>query len=198
MSLTRKLLKGMGLTDEQIDTVIDAHTETVDGLKEQISKFRADAGKLEDVQKELNDLKGGKDWKAEYDKLDKSFRDYKSEIASKETLAAKQKAFRDLLTAENIPAKYHDKIVKMTDLSAAEIEDGAFKDEKSLRSGIKAEWSDFIPATEIKGADTATPPANNGAKLTRQDIYKRDDHGRYVMSTAERQKALETMMKGSN
>ena len=32
MSITRKLLKGMGLTDEQVDTIIEAHTETVDGL----------------------------------------------------------------------------------------------------------------------------------------------------------------------
>lgn len=32
MALTRKLLKGMGLTDEQVDTIIEAHTDTVDGL----------------------------------------------------------------------------------------------------------------------------------------------------------------------
>ena len=36
MALTRKLLKGMGLTDEQVDTIIEAHTDTVDGLKEQV------------------------------------------------------------------------------------------------------------------------------------------------------------------
>lgn len=33
MALTRKLLKGMGLTEEQMDTIIEAHTDTVDGLK---------------------------------------------------------------------------------------------------------------------------------------------------------------------
>ena len=33
MALTRKLLEGMGLTDEQVDTIIEAHTDTVDGLK---------------------------------------------------------------------------------------------------------------------------------------------------------------------
>ena len=33
MALTRKLLKGMGLTDEQVDTIIEAHVETVDSLK---------------------------------------------------------------------------------------------------------------------------------------------------------------------
>lgn len=39
MALTRKLLKGMGLTDEQVDTIIEAHTDTVDGLKADIGKY---------------------------------------------------------------------------------------------------------------------------------------------------------------
>ena len=57
MALTRKLLKGMGLTDEQMDTIIEAHSDTVDGLKGELSKYKADAEKLPGVQKELEDLK---------------------------------------------------------------------------------------------------------------------------------------------
>ena len=57
MALTRKLLKGMGLTEEQVDTIIEAHTETTDGLKKDIEKYKGDAEKLPGVQKELNDLK---------------------------------------------------------------------------------------------------------------------------------------------
>lgn len=34
MSVTRKLLKGMGLTEEQADTIIEAHTDTVEKLKQ--------------------------------------------------------------------------------------------------------------------------------------------------------------------
>ena len=61
MALTRKLLKGMGLTDEQVDTIIEAHTDTVDGLKEDINKYKGDAEKLPTVQKELDDLKAAGD-----------------------------------------------------------------------------------------------------------------------------------------
>ena len=43
MALTRKLLKGMGLTDEQVDTIIEAHTDTVDGLKAEVAKYKTDA-----------------------------------------------------------------------------------------------------------------------------------------------------------
>ena len=34
MALSRKSLKAMGLTDEQVDSIIEMHTETVDGLKD--------------------------------------------------------------------------------------------------------------------------------------------------------------------
>ena len=57
MSLTRKSLKAMGLTDEQVDSIIEMHTDTVDGLKEQVNTYKADAEKLPNVQKELDDLK---------------------------------------------------------------------------------------------------------------------------------------------
>ena len=61
MALTRKLLKGMGLTEEQVDTIIEAHTDTVDGLKEDIKKYKDNAEKLPTVQKELDDLKAAGD-----------------------------------------------------------------------------------------------------------------------------------------
>ena len=57
MAFTRKFLKALGLTEEQVDSVVEAHTETVDGLKSQMAGYKADAEKLEDVQKKLDDLK---------------------------------------------------------------------------------------------------------------------------------------------
>lgn len=182
MALTRKLLKGMGLTEEQIDSVIDAHTETVDGLKEQIKTYKADADTLKDVQKELDDLKNGKDWKAEYDKLDKSFKDYKAEVAGKETLEAKQAAYRKLLTAENIPMKFHDRIIKMTDFDAVEMDGDAIKDEAQQRGNIKSEWGEYVSTTETKGDKPDNPPAGTN-KMTKAEIMA-------IKDTAVRQKAI--------
>lgn len=182
MALTRKLLKGMGLTEEQIDSVIDAHTETVDGLKEQIKTYKADADTLKDVQKELDALKNGKDWKAEYDKLDESFKDYKAEVAGKETLEAKQAAYRKLLTAENIPVKFHDRIIKMTDFDAVEMEGDAIKDEAQQRGNIKSEWGEYVSTTETKGDKPDNPPAGTN-KMTKAEIMA-------IKDTAERQKAI--------
>ena len=65
---------------------------------------------------------------------------------------------------------------------------------KGARDHIKAakeEWAEYVTTTTTTGAKTSTPPANSGgAKLTKAEIYARDEHGRYKLSTAERQKAL--------
>ena len=193
MALTRKSLKAMGLTDEQVDSIIEMHTDTVDGLKNDISKYKADAEKLPGVQKELDDLKakGDDGYKEKYEKEHKAFEDFKTEQSNKEARAAKEKAYRDLLIAAGISEKRVDSVLKVSDIDNVELEDGKIKGADELTKTIKTEWADFIISTETRGANTHNPPANNSGKvLTKADIYKKDDRGRYIMSTAERQKAL--------
>ena len=190
MALTRKFLKSMGLTDEQVESIVEAHTETVDGLKEQISTLKETADKLPAVQKELDGIKAGKDWKAEHDKVKAELDKFRAEVADKEALATKEGAFRKLLTAENIPEKYHDRICKVTDFASMEMDGDSIKDPDKARESIRTEWGDFVATTERRPAEVATPPSTGKAKLTREDIYKRDEKGRYIMTTAERQKAL--------
>lgn len=114
MSITRKLLKGMGLTDEQVDTIIEAHTETVDGLKADVSRYKADAGKLAGVQKELDDLKAAGDggYKAKYEKEHSDFEAFQSNITTKETKAAKEKAVRAFFESKNIQSIFARSIPK--------------------------------------------------------------------------------------
>lgn len=151
MALTRKFLKAMGLTDEQVDSVIEAHTETVDGLK----KYKADAEKLPDVQKKLDDLKAAGD-----DGYKKKYEDLLAENTAKEKRRTKETALRALLKTLNMSDKHIDKVVKYTDLDALEMDGEKLKDESSRMDAIKKEWEDFIPNTKTDGAKTETPPGN--------------------------------------
>lgn len=165
MALTRKLLKGMGLTDEQVDTIIEAHTDTVDGLKADVNRYKADAEKLPSVQNELDGLKagGGEDYKAKYEKEHSDFDQYKKDVTAKESRTAKETAYRDLLKAAGISAARIDAVLKVSDIDSVELADGKIKDADKLTESIKNEWKDFIVTTTTKGADTANPPANNPA-----------------------------------
>lgn len=194
MALKRSTMKAMGLTDEQIGSLIEMHTETVDGLKAEAAKYKADAEKLSAVQKELDDLKAAGDggYKEKYEKEHKAFEDFKKEVTTEKGRAAKEKAFRDLLKEIGVSEKRMDAVMRVTDLGKVELdEDGKIKDADKVKDAAKTEWADFIVTPSTGGADTKTPPkTGSGEKLTKADLYKKDDHGRYIMSTADRQKAL--------
>ena len=196
MALTRKSLKAMGLTDEQVDSIVEMHTETVDGLKEKLKTAEEKATQLDGVQKELDTLKakGGDDYKAKYEAEKKAFADYKADQTAKETKAAKEKAVRAYFEGKNITGGNLNIAMRgaKDEINGLELDaDGKIKDTSALDALVGGEYAALVVTTQTRGANTATPPAGNGgSKLTRADIYKKDDHGRYVMSTAERQKAL--------
>lgn len=203
MALSRRMLTAMGITAEQIEQIIEAHTETVSGLKQQIADLgddlakakesgTADSDRLKDVQKELDTLKEqvAADAKAregkDYDALKKEFDDYKADIQAKAVKSAKEKAFRDLLTDMKVSDKGVSLILKYQGVNGIELdEDGKLKDAPALRKAVKEDWSDYISTVETKGAETKTPPGSgSGAgKMTKADIMK-------IKDTSERQKAI--------
>lgn len=164
MALTRKYLKSMGLSDEQIDSVIEEHTNTVNGLKDDLRTYKEDAEKLPAVQKELDDLKQSTadydSWKKKYNDEHTAFENFKKDIEDQKNANALKEAYKALLKAANVDEKRLDTILKVTDLSSRKLnKDGKFDDEKELTEGIKNEWKDFIVTTSEKGAPVDNPPA---------------------------------------
>lgn len=199
MAITRKLLKGMGLTEEQQDTIIEAHTDTVNGLKADIDRYKADAEKLPGIQKELDDLKGKGDdgYKSKYESEHKAFEDYKKAVDAEKTTTAKEKALGVLLQKIGVSEKRVQSVAKLAKadglLDKLELDDeGVVKDAAELEKSLKDGYGEYITTTSTQGANTPNPPANSGgAKLSMADIYKKDDKGRYVMDYESRLKAIE-------
>ena len=190
MAFTRKMLKAMGIEDEKIDQIIDAHSETVDALKADRDAYKEDAAKLAAVQKELDELKakGDDGYKAKYEAEKAAHDALKADIAAKETKKAKTDAYRELLKGANIDEKRIATILRAEAPTIDKIEldaDGKIKNSEQYTESIKSDWADFIVTQSAKGANTATPPANGGAATTKtkEDILKIKDAG-------ERQKAI--------
>ena len=162
MALTRKLLEGMGLEEKAIESIIEAHSETVNGLKSQRDKAQEEAKKVPDLLRQLEDAKdaneGSDEWQRKFEKAQKDLADYKSQVAAKEAEEAKAKAYRQMLTTAGIDPKRLDSIMRVTDLSGVEMEDGKLKDEEKLSEGVKKEWADFVVKKVTKGSNPANPP----------------------------------------
>lgn len=187
MAMTRKALKAMGLSEEQIDSIIEMHTETVDGLREQVRTYKADAEKLPGVQKQLDELKkgDGEDWKGKYDAEKAAHDKTKSDYAAKETAAKVKGAYRAMLKEAGVADKYLDTVIRATDMSGMKLDkDGKLEGAEDLSKSAKTEWADFIQTTTTKGVTVATPPKGSSGKYSsREEIMKIED-------TTERQAAI--------
>lgn len=198
MSITRKMLKGMGLTEDQQDTILEAHTETLEDVKAERDRYKADAGKLADVQKQLDELKATAEtgYKDKYDKEHEAFEKYKSDVANEKTHAAKAEAYKTLLKDAGISDKRLNAVLRLCDVDAVELDEkGAIKGAADLSKSIKSEYSDYIVTTSVQGAQTANPPANNGGGYTKADILKKS-YAEQVKLFNQNPEAYRTAMKG--
>ena len=168
MALTAKMLKGLGLTDEQRESILEAHADTVNEIKAERDRLKLDAEKLEAVQKELDNLKamGDGGYKEKYEKEHKAFEDYKADVTAKESKAAKEKAVRAYFESKNITGANLDLAMRGCgeEMAALEMDGEKIKDTKILDALVDGTYKGLVSTTQTKGANPANPPANPPAK----------------------------------
>ena len=164
MALTAKMLKGLGLTDEQRESILEAHADTVNEIKAERDRLKLDAEKLEAVQKELDNLKamGDGGYKDKYEKEHKAFEDYKADITAKESKAAKEKAVRAYFESKNITGANLDLAMRGCgeEMAALEMDGEKIKDTKALDALVDGTYKGLVSTTQTKGANPANPPPN--------------------------------------
>lgn len=188
MALTRKFLSALGIEADKIDEIIEAHTDSINALKEQRDSYKADAEKLPEVQKELDGLKakGTDGFEKKYNDLKAEYDNYKKDVTAKEERAKKEEAYKEILKDAGIGSKYYAKVLKYTDWDSVKLDaDGKIEEAKQHIKDVRSEWSELIVSEGKKGADTDTPPAGsgNGGSRTKEEIMK-------ISDPAERQKAI--------
>lgn len=183
MAFTRKFLKSLGLNEDQVESVIEAHTEVTDAQKTTIADLTEKANKVDDLQKQLDAVSTGEDWQKKYNDKDKELKDYKAEVESKERETALKAAFRELLVEEHVGERQLDAVVRATDFKDMKLgADGKLENVDTLRANIKRDWAGFITTTTQQGAPVANPPTPNpagGANPRAAEIAKKFHEQRY-------------------
>lgn len=160
----RKIL-GDSCTDEIENNLVALHLGVVDPLKDDLAKYRADAERLTEVQKELDALKAKGDggYKEKFEKEHSEFEAYKKAIEEKEIITNKKQLYKALLKEAGVDEKRIDAILKVTDVSKMEIKDGKLDKAEELKNSIKTEWAGFIGKEITKGAGVDNPPENDNS-----------------------------------
>lgn len=165
-SFSRDFLKALGLTDDQMSAIVERHTEVTDALKAQRDKAKEDyeaakkeAAKIPEMQKEIDGLKNGEDFKSKYEKEHQDFEDFKAELTKKETAEKVKSAYSKLLADEQIKADRIDFVVKHSDLTNMKLDkDGNLENADAIKKTVGDEWGIFKATVKERKQNVATPP----------------------------------------
>ncbi|MDE6780860.1 MAG: hypothetical protein K2J40_05305, partial [Ruminococcus sp.] len=145
MSLTRKMLKAMGIEDDKIEQIIDAHTEVTDALKTERDNYKTEIEKLAEVQKNLDEankkITESEDFKKQLEEL-------RGEISAKETAEKKSGALRKLLKEKGYSENGIAKISRYGGyVDGIELdENGNIQDSENLMTSVEKDWSEYRPS----------------------------------------------------
>ena len=174
MALTRNMLKTMGLNEEQINAIIEGHTETVTALTKERDDFKAKAETLDSVTKERDTYKEKAEKAGDSAKVQKEFDDYKAGVEKDKLNAKKRKALDAAFKTAGVQRDtFRSSMLKAWDLDGVELDEkGAIKDVDGLNAAIKKDYADFIATSEDNPLPKNDPPSGGRQTFTRADIEK--------------------------
>ena len=181
---------GEACTEEIENRLVALHMGVVDPLKDDLTKYKADAEKLPGVQKELDDLKAAGDggYKEKYEKEHSAFEAFKTDITAKESKAAKEKAVRAYFKSKNITGANLDLAMRGCgeEMAALELDGEKIKDTKSLDALVDGTYKGLVSKQTVR-FDTGARFNGGGKPMTKDEIMQINDR-------AERRAAIAANM----
>ena len=181
---------GEACTEEIENRLVALHLGVVDPLKDDLTKYKADAEKLPGVQKELDDLKAAGDggYKEKYEKEHSAFEAFKTDITAKESKAAKEKAVRAYFESKNITGANLDLAMRGCgeEMAALELDGDKIKDTKALDALVDSTYKGLVSKQTVR-LDTGARFNGGGKPMTKDEIME-------IKDRAERRAAIAANM----
>lgn len=181
---------GDACTEEIENRLVALHLGVVDPLKDDLTKYKADAEKLPSVQKQLDDLKAAGDggYKEKYEKEHSDFEAFKTDITAKESKAAKEKAVRAYFESKNITGANLDLAMRGCgeEMAALELDGEKIKDTKSLDALVDGTYKGLVSKQTVR-VNTGARFNGGGKPMTKDEIMQ-------ITDRAERRAAIAANM----
>lgn len=181
---------GEACTEEIENRLVALHLGVVDPLKDDLTKYKADAEKLPGVQKELDDLKAAGDggYKEKYEEEHSAFEAFKTDITAKESKAAKEKAVRAYFESKNITGANLDLAMRGCgeEMAALELDGDKIKDTKALDALVDSTYKGLVSKQTVR-LDTGARFNGGGKPMTKDEIME-------IKDRAERRAAIAANM----
>lgn len=174
MALTRNMLKAMGLNDEQVSSVIEAHVETMDAVKKERDTYKSRAESVDTLTRERDEYKQKAEKAGDSAKVQAEFDAYKAKVEKAELNGKKARAldvaFKDAGVQRD---SFRNSMIKAWDMDSVELDEkGAIKDMDGLKAAVNKDYADFIATEKSNPLPKNDPPAGGNQRYTREDIAK--------------------------
>lgn len=171
MALTRNYLKSMGLTEEQVNAIIENHTDSIDGLKAELATARAAAETVEALTKERDELKDKLSKAGDAAKVQADFDAFRQQVETEKANAAKSAAVRKALKASGVQREeFLDLLMGKVELDKVEMDGDAVKDEASFVAPFKASYAGCFADEHTGGTPPLNPPGGENKTYTREQL----------------------------
>lgn len=181
---------GDACTEEIENRLVALHLGVVDPLKDDLTKYKADAEKLSGVQKQLDDLKAAGDggYKEKYEEEHSAFEAFKTDITAKESKAAKEKAVRAYFESKNITGANLDLAMRGCgeEMAALELDGEKIKDTKSLDALVDGTYKGLVSKSHVR-VDMGGRLNDGGKPMTKDEVMQ-------ITDRAERRAAIAANM----
>lgn len=176
MALTRSMLKSMNLTEEQVNAIIEAHTDTVDGLKKERDTLKTAAASVDELTRERDSLREQLQKAGDAAKVQADFDAYKQQIAKEKADALNSADLMDIAREAGVQREsFRSMIARDFDMGKIKRgEDGKVQNRSELLEAIKSGYPDCIAVSDTSGTPPTSPPSGGGG-MTKESIMKIKD-----------------------
>lgn len=172
MALTRKMLKALGLSEETIETIVDAHVETVTALTRERDELKTQAEAAQAIAKERDDLRAQADKAGDAAKVQAEFDAYRQQVEGEKTTATKTAAVRKALKAAGVARdEFAELLLGKVDMTSVELDGDSVRDPDSLVNPLRSSYAGCFGTVEDKGTDKTDPPS--GGSKTEKDPFEK-------------------------
>lgn len=175
--LTRKFLRALGVADDKIDEIVNAHQDTLEEIRAERDGLKESSGKLAQAQAEVTRLteklaqaeKHGGD----VAKVQADFDAYKERVEAEKANAVKSAAVRKALKESGVQREeFLELLMGKVELDKVEMEGDAVKDADALTSPLKASYAGCFASVTDQGTKSQNPPSGGGTRMTKEQIAK--------------------------
>lgn len=186
MAFTRKFLKALGIADEAIDSIMDAHTEVTNALVAERDAAKQVAPDVAQLTKERDELKkqlaqAKADGASE---VQQAFDAYKKAVEAEKLNASKAEAVKALLRESGVQRDdFVSLLLGQVDMNKVELKDGKVQD-AAFVDALKTTYAGCFGKVEQIGAGANNPPSGGNQQMSKEAFFKLPLHEQMKFANA--------------